>query len=52
MFIEMHLHVTADVEEGHVASHAITEEVEKRWAKEFGKVTAAIHVEPLLPGKR
>jgi cation diffusion facilitator family transporter len=52
MFIEMHLHVAADVEQDNVASHAITEEVEKRLAKEFGKVTATIHVEPLPPGKR
>jgi cation diffusion facilitator family transporter len=52
MFIEMHLHVAADAEQDHVASHAITEEIEKRLAKEFGKVTATIHVEPLPPGKR
>jgi cation diffusion facilitator family transporter len=51
MFIEMHLHVAADAEKDHVASHAITEEVEKRLAKEFGMVTATIHVEPLPPGK-
>jgi cation diffusion facilitator family transporter len=50
MFIEMHLHVSADVEQDHVASHAITEEVENRLTKEFGKVTATIHVEPLSPG--
>jgi cation diffusion facilitator family transporter len=47
MFIEMHLHVTAEVEADHVASHAITEAVEERLADEFGKVTATIHVEPL-----
>jgi cation diffusion facilitator family transporter len=52
MFIEMHLHVAADAEKDHVASHAITEEVERRLAQEFGKVTATIHVEPLPPGKR
>jgi divalent metal cation (Fe/Co/Zn/Cd) transporter len=46
----MHLHVSADVEQDHVASHAITEEVENRLTKEFGKVTATIHVEPLSPG--
>jgi cation diffusion facilitator family transporter len=51
MFIEMHLHVAAGVEQDNVASHAITEEVEQRLAKEFGKVTATIHVEPLPPGK-
>jgi cation diffusion facilitator family transporter len=52
MFIEMHLHIAADVERDHVASHAITEEIEKRLEEEFGKVTATIHVEPLPPGKR
>jgi cation diffusion facilitator family transporter len=49
MFIEMHLHVAADVERDNVASHAITEEVEQKLAKEFGNVTATIHVEPLPP---
>ncbi len=52
MFIEMHLHVAADVEQDYVASHAITEQVEKRLTKEFGKVTVTIHVEPLPPGKK
>lgn len=47
MFIEMHLHVSAEVEADHVASHAITEAVEQQLAEEFGKVTATIHVEPL-----
>lgn len=47
MFVEMHLHVTPEVEADHVASHAITEAVEHRLADEFGKVTATIHVEPL-----
>ncbi len=47
MFIEMHLHVSPDIESDHVASHAITEEVEKRLEQEFGRVTATIHVEPL-----
>lgn len=47
IFIEMHLHVAAEVEADHVASHAITETVEHRLADEFGKVTATIHVEPL-----
>ncbi|MBS1791659.1 MAG: cation transporter [Acidobacteria bacterium] len=46
MFIEMHLHVSAEAEADHVASHAITEAVEGRLAEEFGKVTATIHVEP------
>jgi cation diffusion facilitator family transporter len=49
MFIEMHLHIAAEVEGDHIASHAITEEVEKRLTDEFGKVTATIHVEPLPP---
>jgi cation diffusion facilitator family transporter len=47
MFIEMHLHVAAKLEEDHILSHAITEAVEKRLIEEFGKVTATIHVEPL-----
>lgn len=47
IFIEMHLHVAAEIEADHVASHAITEAVEDRLADEFGKVTATIHVEPL-----
>ena len=47
MFIEMHLHVKAEVERDHITSHAITEEVERRLEEEFGKVVATIHVEPL-----
>ena len=47
MFIEMHLHIAAKIEEDHILSHAITEAVEKKLEKEFGKVTATIHVEPL-----
>lgn len=47
MFIEMHLHVAAEVEADYVAAHAITEAVEERLADEFDKVTATIHVEPL-----
>jgi cation diffusion facilitator family transporter len=47
MFIEMHLHVEAAVERDHITSHAITEEIERRLAAEFGQVTATIHVEPL-----
>jgi cation diffusion facilitator family transporter len=50
MFIEMHLHVAAKLEEDHILSHAITEAVEKRLIEEFGKVTATIHVEPLPEG--
>ena len=47
MFVEMHLHVEREVEHDHVASHAITEEIERKLAEEFGRVTATIHVEPL-----
>jgi divalent metal cation (Fe/Co/Zn/Cd) transporter len=47
MFVEMHLHIAANLEEDHILSHAITEAVEKKLEKEFGKVTATIHVEPL-----
>lgn len=47
MFVEMHLHVANEIERDHVASHAITEEIERRLESEFGKVTATIHVEPL-----
>ncbi|MCI0339413.1 MAG: cation diffusion facilitator family transporter [Acidobacteria bacterium] len=47
MFIEMHLHVAEEIEHDHVASHAITEEVERKLEQEFGKVIATIHVEPL-----
>jgi cation diffusion facilitator family transporter len=47
MLVEMHLHVNSEAERDHIASHAITEEVERRLEKEFGKVVATIHVEPL-----
>jgi cation diffusion facilitator family transporter len=47
MFIEMHLHISNQFERDHIASHAITEEIERRLAAEFGRVTATIHVEPL-----
>ena len=47
MFVEMHLHVANEFERDHVASHAITEEIERRLSAEFGRVTATIHVEPL-----
>ena len=50
MFIEMHMHVVSEIGQDPVASHAITEQVEKSLAKEFGRVTATIHVEPLPPG--
>jgi cation diffusion facilitator family transporter len=47
MFVEMHLHVTPEVERDHIRSHAITEQVEHKLEEEFGKVVATIHVEPL-----
>lgn len=47
MFVEMHLHIKPKLEQDHIASHAVTEEVEQKLMKEFGKVTATIHVEPL-----
>ncbi|MGE0887244.1 MAG: cation diffusion facilitator family transporter [Blastocatellales bacterium] len=47
MFVEMHLHIEPKLEHDHIASHAITEAVEHKLEKEFGKVTATIHVEPL-----
>jgi cation diffusion facilitator family transporter len=52
MFIEMHLHCAPHIEPDHVASHEITVQVEKSLEKEFGKVTATIHVEPLPARKR
>ena len=48
MFIEMHMHITHDQESDHIASHAITEEVERRLEEAFGKVLVTIHVEPLF----
>jgi cation diffusion facilitator family transporter len=47
IFVEMHLHIEREFERDHIASHAITEEIERRLASEFGRVTATIHVEPL-----
>jgi cation diffusion facilitator family transporter len=47
MFVEMHLHVANEFERDHIASHSITEEIERRLEAEFGRVTATIHVEPL-----
>src|SRR5262249_3038050 len=46
MFVEMHLPLDNEYERDHIHSYAITEEIERRLAKEFGKVTATIHVEP------
>ena len=46
MFVEMHLHVSNEFERDHIASHAITEEIERKLEREFGRVTATIHVEP------
>jgi len=43
----MHLRISNEFGRDHIASHAIIEEVERRLEGEFGKVTAAIHVEPL-----
>src|SRR5215510_2119212 len=47
MFVEMHLHIESEFERDYIVSHAITEEIERRLEKEFGRVTATIHVEPL-----
>lgn len=47
MFIEMHLHVTPDLEADHIASHYVTEEVERKLEREFGDVIVTIHVEPV-----
>jgi cation diffusion facilitator family transporter len=47
IYVEMHLHLEHEVELDHIASHAITEEIEIRLGREFGPVTATIHVEPL-----
>jgi cation diffusion facilitator family transporter len=47
MFIEMRLHVADEFERDHIASHSITEEIERKLEAEFGRVTATIHVEPL-----
>lgn len=46
IYVEMHLHVAEEVERDHIASHAITEQIEQRLEMEFGHVTATIHVEP------
>jgi cation diffusion facilitator family transporter len=47
MFVEMHLHVLPEVERDHATTHDVTEEVERRLEREFGRVVATIHVEPL-----
>ncbi len=47
MFVEMHLHIEREAERDHISSHAITEEVERKLEREFGRVVATIHVEPL-----
>ena len=47
IFVEMHLHLEHEFEQDHIASHAITEEIESRLGREFGPVIATIHVEPL-----
>ena len=48
MFVEMHLHLEGEEQRDHISAHAITEEVERRLEKEFGRVVATIHVEPLM----
>lgn len=47
MFVEMHLHVSPEIEHDHIASHSVTEEIERRLESELGAVTVTIHVEPL-----
>lgn len=47
MFVEMHLHIEREFERDHIASHAVTVEIERLLSAEFGRVTATIHVEPL-----
>jgi cation diffusion facilitator family transporter len=47
MFVEMHLHVLREFEHDHIKTHDITEEIERQLEREFGRVTATIHVEPL-----
>jgi divalent metal cation (Fe/Co/Zn/Cd) transporter len=46
-FLDLHPHISNEFERDHIASHAITEEIERRLEREFGKVRATIHVEPL-----
>ena len=40
------IHIEYEFERDHIASHGITEEIERRLEREFGKVTVTIHVEP------
>jgi cation diffusion facilitator family transporter len=47
MFVEMHLHVQPEVEHDPVATHEVTENIERNLEEEFGQVVATIHVEPL-----
>ena len=52
MYIEMHLHFLPEVELDHIRSHDLTEEIERCLELEFGRVTATIHVEPLLQNEK
>lgn len=47
IFIEMHLHIMPELQNDHIVSHDITDEIESRLAQEYGRVVATIHVEPL-----
>lgn len=47
MYVEMHLHMQPSVEPDPIKTHALTEEVEQRLEKAYGRVVATIHVEPL-----
>ena len=44
---EMHMRISNELRRDHIAWRAIIEEIEGRLEREFGKVTATIHVEPL-----
>ncbi|MDX2029063.1 MAG: cation diffusion facilitator family transporter [Blastocatellia bacterium] len=46
MFIEMHLHISPEIEHDHVRAHEVTEIIEQRLEQEFGRVRTTIHVEP------
>ena len=46
MFVEMHLHISPDIEHDHVRAHEVTEIIEQRLEEEFGRVRTTIHVEP------
>lgn len=46
MYIEMHLHMEPSIEEDHVKTHDLTEEIERKLEEQFGRVIATIHVEP------